>query len=281
MTKYVNNIQHVRVIVIGLLIAGIVYTYFTGEGYYTILFLKIDKALFARTLAIISFGLYSRWCFMLPVGPNQQAIEMLFGKQTGGVFHESNLIFVARPFWSIWKSVSIEHSTFTVAAQNRTQDNHSVLVFATGTVVPENVQQLSKMNPEMIMQQVLSLSEMALGQYINNRLWKALFNYQQWDISEMVDDVFKQNHFYGLRVHVRTTKVTEVNPDTMRHFDRLALQTDMKSMMRSLREEFPHISDVELYAVYASLLQVKSSVMSHVIHGQTGNNIFLDGRNNN
>ena len=61
----------------------------------------------------------------------------------------------------------------------------------------------------------------------------------------------------------------------MRQFDTLARQADMQTTLINLRQNFPHISDVELYAVYASLVGVTPQVMSYVVNGSGTNNLLL------
>jgi hypothetical protein len=282
MNTFANSKHHILVPLFGLFFGAVVYVLcliFLGEGEYTFLFLNINRDILAKTLAFISFGLYSRFCYESPVLPNEQAIELFLGNQTGEVFSESNIIFVARPFWSIWKRVSIEHFSFTVASQNRTKEGHSMMVFATGRAVPENVQLLSKISQMGMQEQVLGLSMMAIGNYIRSNERNVLLNYQNWDISGIVQNIFGEHHFYGLAVKVFTTKVIEVNPETMRQFDLMARQTDMMTTLLVLTEKFPNASDIELYAMYASMMGITPSVMSYIVHGNSGNNMIL-GRGN-
>lgn len=280
MKNLANNSQHVLVVIFGLIIGIATYVFFSGEGVYSFLFLDINKELLAKSLGFVSFGLYSRWCYEPSVLPNEQAIELCLGSQTGRVFSESNIVFVARPFWSIWKRMSVQHFSFTVATQNRTMEGHSMIVFATGKAIPVNVQLLAKMSQEGIQEQVLGLSMMTIGGYIRENTRDTLLDYQYWDISELIQITFGERNFYGLNVTVFTTKVLEVNPETMRQFDTLARQRDMNTTLQNLRQHFPSISDVELYAVYASLVGITPQVMSYVVNGAGTNNILL-GRGDN
>jgi hypothetical protein len=267
MNNFANNRQHIFVVLFGLIIAISVYIFLSGDGEYSFLFWNINKNLLAKTLSFVAFGLYSRWCFEPAVLPNEQAIELFLGEQTGKVFSESSIVFVAKPFWTIWKRVSIQHFSFTVASQNRTKEGHSVMVFATGRAVPENVQLLAKMSQDGMQEQVLGLSMMAIGSYIHVNERNTLLNYQHWDISHIVHGIFGLNGFYGLSVQVFTTKVVEVNPETMRQFDLMARQTDMMTVLSALSEKFPNASDVEVYAMYASMMGINPATMSYVIHG--------------
>lgn len=280
MTRLSAGMSHVIVIVFGIILASLAYGLFSGEGVYSFLFWDINKNLLAKTLAFITFGFYGRWCYETPILPNEQGIQLFFGAQNGEVWNESNFLFIPRPFWSIWKRVSIQHFSFTVATQNRTKEGHSVMVFATGRAVPINVQLLAKISQEGAQEQVLGLSMMAIGTYINQNQRNSLLCYPNWDISLQVKNIFGKNKFYGLDVTVFTTKVVEVNPETMRQFDTLARQVDMETTLRSLKENFPGISDVELYAAYASLVGLTPKVMSYVVHGGGNNNIIF-GREGN
>lgn len=278
MNTFANSKHHIMVPIFGLFVGASVYALcliFLGKGEYSIIFFHIDRDILARTLAFISFGLYSRLCYEAPVLPNEQAIELFLGNQTGEVFSESNIIFVAKPFYSIWKRVSIEHFSFTVATQNRTKEGHSMMVFATGRAVPENVQLLSKISQSEMQEQVLGLSMMALGNYIRSNERNALLNYQNWDISGIVQNIFGEHNFYGLAVKVFTTKVVEVNPETMRQFDLIARQEDMMSTLLALTTQFPNASDVEIYAMYASMVGITPSVMSYIVSGNGRNNMIL------
>lgn len=274
------GISHLVVIIIGLTLAFITYTSLSGEGVYSFFFWDIHKDLLAKALAVAVFGLYGRWCYELPILPNEQGIQLFFGTQTGEVWNESNFLFIPRPFWSIWKRLSIQHFSFTVATQNRTMEGHSMLVFAIGRAVPINVQLLAKISQEGMQEQVLGLSMMAIGAYIRQNARNSLLSYQRWNISELIQITFGENNFYGLDVTVFTTKVIEVSQETMRQFDTLARQADMQTTLNNLKQNFPSISDVELYAVYASLVGITPQIMSYVVNGSGTNNILL-GRGDN
>lgn len=280
MTDFANNRQHMYVIVAGVLIAAGVYTYFSGEGSYTFLLLSFNKNLSAKVLAFASFGLYTRWCYEPDIAPNEQGILQFLGKQTGEVLEESNIVFVARPIWGIWKRVSIQHFSFTVAAHNRSKEGHLMIVFATGKAIPENVQLLAKMTQSGIEEQVIGLSMLAIGSYINQNQRASLLGFPQFEISRLVSDFFSKSDFYGLRIKVFTTKVIEDNPKTRELFDAKARQEDMESVLRSIRTSLPNLSEIELFAVYASIAGVTPAVMSHVIHGSGVNTMILgDGKN--
>lgn len=270
-----ERLSHIVVIIIGLFLGMITYMAFSGEGVYSFLFFDIHKNLLARSLGFVVFGFYGRWCYELPILPNEQGIQLFLGTQTGEVWNESNFLFIPRPFWSIWKRVSIQHFSFTVAAQNRSIEGHSMVVFATGRAIPENVQLLAKMTQEGVQEQVLGLSMMTLGSYIQENERNSLLSYQHWDISEHVKNIFGENNFYGLKVSVFTTKVLEISQETMRQFDILARQSDMETTVKSLKRSFSGASDLELYAVYASLVGVNPAIMSYVVHGGGTNNILL------
>jgi hypothetical protein len=171
--------------------------------------------------------------------------------------------------------VSVQHFSFTVAAQNRTQEGHSMIIFATGRAVPQNVHLLAKMSQEGVQEQVLGLCMMSLGSYIQNNARNTLLAYQQWDISGQIMHTFGLNNFYGLDINVFTTKVIEVNNETMRQFDVLARAVDTETVLGNLRQSFPNVSDVELYAMYASFVGINPAVMSYVVHGEGNNNILL------
>ena len=280
MTNFANNRHHVFVVIFGLVLGLAMYTFFSGEGSYSFILFEIHKDLLAKSFGFLAFGLYSRWCYEPSVLPNEQAIELFLGNQTGRVFEESNIVFVARPFWSIWKRLSIQHFSFTVATQNRTTEGHSVMVFATGKAVPVNVQLLAKISQEGMQEQVLGLSMMTIGAYIRENTRDALLTYQHWDISELIKSTLGENNFYGLDVLLFTTKVIEVSQETMRQFDMIARQADMQTMLLSLKQNFPNISDVELYAMYASFVGITPQVMSYVINGKGSNTILL-GRGDN
>lgn len=272
-----SGISHLVVIVFGLILGLVAYVTFAGAGFYTFLFWDINKDLLAKSLAFIVFGFYGRWCYELPILPNEQGIQLFFGAQTGEVWHESNFLFIPRPFWSIWKRMSVQHFSYTVATQNRTMEGHTVMVFATGRAVPEDVHLLAKISQEGMQEQVLGLTMMAIGSYIRENSREALLNYQHWDISGYVEGIFGENNFYGLDATVFTTKVIEVSQETMRQFDMLARQSDMQTTLSNLKQNFPKISDVELYAMYASLVGITPQVMSYVINSGNGrtNNILL------
>lgn len=281
MTVYANNRQHVYVLIIGLLIAISVYFFFSGEGTYSFLFFDFNKNLLAKVLAFVSFGLYTRWCYDPNVDPNEQAIELFLGEQTGAVFKESNIVFVARPFWSTWKRVSIQHFSFTVAAHNRTKEGHSMIVFATGKAVPHNAHLLAKMSQSGVEEQVIGLSMLAIGSYINVNQRDVLLRFPQFEISKHVGEFFDKNDFYGLTLKVFTTRVIEENQKTKELFDAKARQTDMESILRGIRTSLPNLSEVELFAAYASIAGVTPAVMSHVIHGNGTNAMILGDKGNN
>lgn len=272
-----SGMSHVVVVVFGVILGIIVYAFFSGEGSYQFLFMNINRQALAQCLGFLSFGFYSRWCYELPIQPNEQGIQLFLGAQTGEVWGESNFLFIPRPFWSIWKRVSIQHFSFTVAAQNRTEEGHSLIVFATGRAVPNNVQLLAKISQEGIQEQLLGLSTMCLGAYIRNNQRTSLLNYQHLDISEYVKKVLGEHQLYGLDVTVFTSKVIEVNPAVMRQFDVSALQDDMQTTLWKLKQNFPQISDVELYAVYASIVGYTPPVMSYIVHGERNNTLLLGG----
>ncbi|MBP6949024.1 MAG: hypothetical protein KBB50_03050, partial [Candidatus Pacebacteria bacterium] len=232
------------------------------------------------TLGVIVFGFYGRWCYELPILPNEQGIQLFFGAQNGVVWNEGNFLFLPRPFWSIWKRVSIQHFSFTVSSQNRSMEGHSMMVFATGRAKPVNVQLLSKMSQEGVQEQTLGFCMTAIARYIHSNTREVLLNYPNWDITETVEDVFGESDFYGLEIQVFSTKVVEVNQKTMEQFDMLARNKDMETVMSSLRISFPNMSDVELYSMYASMVGVNPTVMSYVVHGN-GNNAMIFGRDTN
>lgn len=267
--------SHVVIILFGCIVGVIVFLFFTGEGYHTFLFWKINKVLSAKMLAVVSFGIYGRWCYEQPILPNEQGIQLFLGAQTGEVWGEGNFLFIPRPFWSIWKRVSVQHFSFTVAAQNRTKEGHLVMVFATGRAVPTDAHLLAKMSQEGIQEQVFGLSMRAIGSYIRANTRNTLLDYQSWDISKITNFVLGENKFYGLHVAVFTTKVIEISQETVRQFDTLARQVDMETTIKILKQNFSLSSDVELYAMYASLIGINPSVMSHVIHGGGSNAILL------
>ena len=268
---------HLIVVMIGTIIAFFVYLFFSGEGSYSILFFDINKEKLAKSLSFISFGLYVRWCYEIPIPPNEQGIQLFFGEQTGEVWSESNFLFVPRPFWSIWKRLSIQHFSFTVATQNRTKEGHSVMVFATGRAVPNNAQLMAKITEEGMREQTLGLSMTAIGAYIRTNNRDTLLNFQNWNISEAVKNIFEENNFYGLNVTVFTTKVVEVSQETMRQFDILARQLDMSGTISKLQESFPGSTDLERYAMYASLVGINPAVMSYIVHGEGNNNVLIGG----
>lgn len=273
--------SHVIVFFLSFIFGFSTYLYFSGNGYYSFLFWNIDKDLLAQCLGFAVFGLYFRWCSESPILPNQQGIQLFFGSQTGEVWNEGNFLFIPRPFWSIWKKVSVEHFSFTVATQNRTQEGHIVMVFATGRAVPENVQLLSKISQEGLQEQVVGLSMMAVGTYISMNSRMDLLQYPHFDISQHVQDIFGKNQLYGLAVQIFTTKVEEINEQTRKQFDAIARLGDMGGIMNGLKQSFPTMSEVELYAAYASIVGFHPWVTSHVIHGNgSGNNtILLNGNN--
>ncbi len=280
MPQYANNRQHLLVLFIGFSLAMFVYMYFSRKGDWSFLFIHINQQALAKLLAIVSFGLYTRWCYEPDVPPNEQAIELFLGNQTGEVFKESNIVFVAKPFYSIWKRVSIQHFSFTVAAQNRTKEGHSMIVFATGKAVPVNVQLLAKMSQEHLQEQVVGLAMLAIGTYINEHERATLLYYPVWDISGRVGEFFSKHDLYGLELKVFTTKVVEENQATKALFDARARQTDMEHLLVSIRRSLPGISDVELFAAYASIAGVTPAVMSHVIHGNSGSHLILGNDGN-
>ena len=54
----------------------------------------------------------------------------------------------------------------------------------------------------------------------------------------------------------------------------------MESVLRSIRTSLPNLSEIELFAVYASIAGVTPAVMSHGIHGSGVNTMILgDGKN--
>ncbi|MCF7843702.1 hypothetical protein K9M47_02285 [Candidatus Gracilibacteria bacterium] len=269
------GLSHIVVLIFCFIFSLITYNTFSGEGSFQLLFFEIDKNLFAKSLAVIAFGFYGRMCYISPILPNEQGIQLFIGSQNGEVWNESNFLFIPWPIWSIWKRVSIQHFSFTVAAQNRTKEGHLMMVFATGKAIPENVQLLAKISQEGAQEQVLGLSMMSIGRYINANKRDSLLSFQNLDISGFVQEVFGENQFYGLKVKVFTTKVIEVNSETMRQFDVLAREGSMQTTLLHLKKNFPESSDIELYAMYASLIGINPAVMSYIVHGSGTNNILL------
>lgn len=273
--KLPAGLSHFVVIAIGLAIAVNVYLFFSGEGTYHVLFLDFDKTKLAQTLGFVSFGLYARWCYEQPILPNQQGIQLFFGVQTGEVWGEGNFLFIPRPFWSIWKQMSVMDFSFTVAAQNRSKEGHMMMVFATGRSRPTNVQLLAKISQQGLEEQVLGLSMSAVGTYIHLNARATLLEYQAYNISDHVKKIFGDNKFYGLDVQVFTTKVVEVSQETMKQFDILARKGDMQTTIRGFKKNFPGISDLELYAMYASIMGINPAVMSYMVHGKGNTNLFV------
>ena len=261
-----------------ILVGITVFLFFQGEGSYSILFLYIQKNGIAKIFGFVSFGLYTRWCYEEPILPNEQGIQLFFGAQTGEVWTESSFLFIPRPFWGIWKKISINHFSFTVVAQNRTKEGHSLMLFATGRAVPQNVQLLAKISEEDLKQQTVGISMSALGEYIRFNTRDSLLVYPSMDISSLVRKRFQKNRLYGLDVDVFTTKVVEVNQETMRQFDVLARQSDMDTILSKLKDTFPGATDLERYAMYASFVGVNPAVMSYIVHGEGKSNLLLGGQ---
>lgn len=267
---------HVVVLFIGALCGLATYFWFLGPGYYKVLFFSVNQALFAKIVGYLAFGFYVRWCYEVPIEPNQQRIQTFFGAQTGEVWGEGNFLFVPRPFWGMWKSLSIEHFSFTIAAENRTKEGYRVMVFATGRAEPENVHLLAKMSPGDVREQVIGLSMSAVGSYIYNNARASLLKYQNFDISAYVQEEFKVKEFYGLKVKAFTTKVIEMNQETTLLFDRLAAEGQMEALFAKLKTYFPDANDAERYAMYATFVGLTPAVMSHVVHGN-GKTVLLAG----
>lgn len=250
------------------------------DGYFSIFFFHISYVSLATVVATVVFGVMSRKCYVM-IPPNHQGIQTFLGTQNGMVWGEGNFHFIPWPIWGIWRKISIEHVSFTVATQNRTKDGHQMMVFATGTAIPINTYHLAKIPEknfrEQLNEQLVGLAMMSIGKYINTEGRSYLFSYQQKDIAEWFQKSLEEKQLYGMEVVLRTTKVVEVNTTTMKQFDLLARQADMGTAIAGMKKLFPLLSEQELYAAYASQVDLKPNVMSHIIHGK-GANILLDGR---
>jgi hypothetical protein len=272
---------HIVTLVYLALIWLVVFFTIAKEGYFSILFFHISYTSLATALATVVFGVMSRKCYVT-ILPNYQGIQTFLGAQNGMVWGEGNFHFIPWPIWTIWRRISIEHISFTVAAQNRTKDEHQMMVFATGRAVPTNVSYLAKIPEqnfkEQLTEQLVGLAMKSVGRYMNDVKRNTLFRYEQWDISKWFESTLKtRGLFYGLDVTLWTTKVVEVNKTTMEQFDLLARQADMGTAILEMKKLFPLLSEQELYAAYASQVGLTPNVMSHMIHG-SGANILLDGK---
>ncbi len=269
----------VIVILVGLFLSTLVYQMFSGYGY-----ISFGPAHFHRNgtsalLAFLVFGLWSRYCHV-SIAPNTQGIQVCFGVQTGEVWSEGNFHFTPRPVWDIWKEMSVEHLLFTVAAQNRSKEGHQMVVLATGRGIPQNAYAMAKLrSPEDLLTQLVAHSMQTIGKYIHRELRETLLDYPSFDLSRWFasDPTNVMFATYGVQVDLTTTKVFEVNPQTMAQFDQLARKKDMDVIVEGLKVSFPEASDVERYAIYATMVGFKPAVMSHIIHGQAAN-FFVDGR---
>lgn len=278
---------HVLTFVIATTLALTVRSFFDEEGYISFYHLHMENQSFGNILAFISFGLYTRYCYVF-IPPNHQGIQTCLGWQTGEVWGEGNFHFIPRPFWDIWKIVSVEHFTFTVAGQNRTKEGFMMMVFATGRAIPENAFLIAKMlSMDHLKEQLIGLAMMTIGKYINQNERRALLDYPVWDISSFLKHsleeereqhgVMELDGLYGVMVTLRTSKVIEVDKVTEAQFNTLARTSDMDTVIGNLRKQFPVLSDVELYAAYGAFVGINPTVMSYVLHGDGNKNIFVGG----
>lgn len=266
---------HVVVALIASTIATTVYSLLSGYGYYSFGPAYVNRNGIAGVAAFLSFGLYYRYCHA-PVAPNAQGIQLFFGAQTGTVWGEGNFHFIPRPFWDLWKEMSVEHIVFTVAAQNRSREGHQMMVFATGRGKPTNAFAMAKLSTkEDLVTQLLGHSMRTIGAYIHRESRETLLSYPMYDLSEWFASDEENENFntYDVQVDLMTTKVIEVNPKTMEQFDALARQKDMNTMVEGLKVAFPNMDEIERYAVYATLTGFSPAVMSHIVHGN-GNFFF-------
>lgn len=283
----ITVITFVSTVIIGFIIASVVYFYIDGDGYFSFFLININRHVLAEVLAVISFGVYIRYSKVI-IPPNQQGVLTLFGFQIGQVLFEGNLHLVPFLIMQVWKIVSVEHFTFTVAAQNRTKEGFTMMVFATGRAIPENAFLIAKMSSmDYLKEQLLGLSMMTIGRYINVNERMTLLNYPVWDISRDLrasleeereqHGVMEIDGLYGVKVILRTSKVIEVDKVTEAQFNMVARAIDMTSAIENMKKLFPSLSDVELYAMYATLVGITPSVMSYIVHGEGNKNIFVGG----
>lgn len=269
--------SHVVVLLTGFIIASSVYLVLTGEGYYSFGPVHVYRNGLASALALVVFGLLGRY-WHVSIAPNTQGIQLFFGTQNGEVWNEGNFHFIPRPVWDIWKSMSVEHFVFTVAAQNRSSEGHQMMVLATGRAIPTDAYGLAKVSREDLTTQLIGLSMQTIAAYINREPRASLLGYPFHNLSTWFayDHAHHDFNTYGVRVDLTTTKVVETNPKTMEQFDRLTSVKDMDTLVQGLKVSFPETSDVERYAIYATMVGIKPTVMTHIIKGGNGN-IILDG----
>jgi hypothetical protein len=255
-----------------------VYFSFNGYGYYSLGFIHIERDAGAALLATIVCGILSRYWYV-KIAPNTQGVQVFLGAQTGEVWGEGNFLFILRPLWDIWTTESVKHFSFTVAAQNRSKDGHQMMMLATGQGIPTDAFALAKIDPEYLKIQLLGLAQFTLGAFINDHPRQELFSYRMHNLSGRFAEDHDKNEFtdYKVKVVLTTTKVVEVNPRTMELFDTLARDKDMITIVNTLKATFPGSSDLERYAMYASMTGFTPAVMTHIIQGGQAN-VLLDSR---
>lgn len=271
---------HISVLFLCALIWYIVHAMLAGPGGVSLSSSYMSQHKFVNLFAIAAAGLYGKYCIVV-IPPNHQGIQLFLGMQTGIVWGEGNFHFIPRPFFDIGRVIPIEHVSFTVAAQNRTNEGHLMLLFATGRAEPENVYHLAKI-PEkdfqaQLNEQLVGIAMMTLGRYINVNSRETLFRFSQYDITEGFEEILSEQNLYGMKVTLRTTKAVEVNTKTMEQFDFIARQSGMETAIAQLKKLFPLLSEQELYAAYGAQLGLTPAIMAYTIRGQ-GGNILLDGR---
>ena len=245
-----------------------VFSFFSGKGDYQFLFWVWNKNVIATGFGVIVAGVYLRWCKLPTIPINHQAIQEFLGVQTGEVITEGKYHFTPKPFWDVEKIVSVEHFTFTVAAQNRTKEGYTVLVCATGKVRPFNVFHIAKLSREDLKEQVMATAMNFLGNQIRISPRSELLGYQAYDdqkFSRLFSSDLATAGLQGLYVGLMTTKMVEVDPNTFKQFETQAGLSNMQKIIADLKKQFPHFSDKELYATYASLAGLDPHIMSHIV----------------
>lgn len=270
---------HIVTLVFALILFCLIYFYFRGEGDYSFLFLHWDKNSIATLFGIVAVGAYLRRCnIRIPI--NHQGIQEVAGTQTGAVWGESLIHLIPWPVWDIRRIISIEHISFTVAAQNRTSDGFSMLVTSTGVAKPLNVFRLAKIPRADLKEQLFGAAQNTLGRKIHDSKREDLLSYMVLSNKQLSDayaDVLSEGEMYGLAVKLTATQVTEVDPNTMKQFEAKARTQDMQTMISDLKKQFPKFTDAQLYAAYATLTGHDPHVMSYVIEGDASAKTVIFG----
>ncbi len=272
------NQSRASVAVVLLVVFFFTWFFLFRRGYYSFWFIHVSGEGVATVAPFLVCGVLARY-FHLSIPPNTQGAVYVLGKQTEDSWGESNIHFVLRPIVDVWVIKSTQHFTIDIATQTRTKDGYLMMIFAVATCAPTDAYKLAKISLDDLVKRLTALCTSAMLTSVHG-IERQEFYSDDEHVYEILDDRLQNLKMdkYGVGLDVIVTKFLESDEGTLKQFEVLARSKDMRVIVEGLKHEFPGTNDAERYAIYASLVGFKSSVLSYVVRGTDGSNVILGGQ---